>query len=329
MNVAGLHLLSLLEKISPASDDEITVNVVSCLASFTDTREKWSCPEASEQAYLLLNTMLSQLKGEPERFQALISRLLEEHVKPLFVKTKNPAVTARGRRVLEPPPSTYMASDPDTEIKPWKFHDIYIVTVLRWILQSLTVKLPALWSPPTPHGRKKLIILGQASTIESHWPLLIPPILAFIDDATIKVKVRGCELLTILLEKVPQPLLARTGLGEVFQGALMPCLLYLPSLTEETESIAMLNGAYPTLITLYHTLFPGDTHHALRMQALDKLMRDGIFKGYAHGGENVRIAQLLVGKMTDLIDAMGLEAAKHLKVSKFYRLLPVDIPCGL
>ncbi len=69
------------------------------------------------------------------------------------------------------------------------------------------------------------------------------------------------------------------------------------------------------LIALNRVLFLGDKYRTERMKAFDKIMRDGIFKGYAHAGENVRVAELLLKKMTDLINELGVDSAKHLKVS--------------
>lgn len=157
-------------------------------------------------------------------------------------------------------------------------------------------------------------VLLKAASIEAHWPLLIPPLLAFIDDASTYFKVRGCELLTLFFAKVPSPLLERTGLGEVFQSTLMPHLLYLPSLTPENESTAILEATYVALIALNRRLFRGDKYRQPRIKELDKVMRDGIFKGYAHAGENVRIAELLVKKLTDLVNEMGVDSARHLNV---------------
>ena len=94
----------------------------------------------------------------------------------------------------------------------------------------------------------------------------------------------------------------------------MPCLLYLPSLTPENESTAILEKTYEALFALNRQLFPGHKHRRSRIKGFDKLVRDGIFKGYAHAGENVRIAELLVKKMTDLGNEMGIDSAKHLKV---------------
>lgn len=132
----------------------------------------------------------------------------------------------------------------------------------------------------------------------------------------------------LFLTKVPSPLLERTGLGEVFQNALMPCLLYLPSLTPENESTVVLEATYVALIALNRRSFPEDKHRRARIKGLDKLVRDGIFKGYAHAGENVRIAELLVRKMTDLVNELGVDSAKHLKVdmTKSFPNPPLPLP---
>lgn len=154
----------------------------------------------------------------------------------------------------------------------------------------------------------------KATSIEANWPLLIPPLLALVDDASIPFKVRGCELLNLFLMTTPFPLLERTGLGEVFQNALTPCLLYLPSLVPEKESTAILDATYAALFTLNHVLYPGEKNRMQHMRASDTMMRDGVFRGYAHAGENVRIAKLLIDIMTSLINEMGIDSSKHLKV---------------
>lgn len=151
--------------------------------------------------------------------------------------------------------------------------------------------------------------------MQDNWPLIIPPLLALIDDSSTKYKVKGCNCLLIFLQKCPSLLLERTGLGEIFENAIMPCLLSLPSLTEEPESLQMLKGAYPALNSLAVVRFPGQKHQAARIKALDKILRNGILRGYAHAGEHVRIAELLVNEMTVLVSELGVESVKHLKVS--------------
>ena len=158
-------------------------------------------------------------------------------------------------------------------------------------------------------------IRNQASQTESNWPLLIPPLLALIDDPSTTYKIKGCELLSMFLRIAPSQIVERTGLGEVFQNALMPCLLYLPTLTPEEESLQLLSAVYPTLIALVNARFVEDKDRASRTKTFDQLFRDGVFKGYAHAGENVKIAELLVQTITNLVNEMGTTSVKHLKVN--------------
>ncbi|KAL8865547.1 MAG: hypothetical protein Q9198_009269, partial [Flavoplaca austrocitrina] len=50
-----------------------------------------------------------------------------------------------------------------------------------------------------------------------------------------------------------------------------------------------------------------------KIKTLDAILRYGILNGYTHAGEKVRIAELLVKKSTDLVNAMGIYCVKHLK----------------
>ena len=150
--------------------------------------------------------------------------------------------------------------------------------------------------------------------MQTNWPLIAPPLLALIDDSSLEYKITGCSSLFILLEKCPSALLERTGLGEVFEDAVMPCLSYLPSLTEEPESLRILGAAYPVLIQLALARFPDERKYAARIKALDRVLRNGIVKGYAHAGDHVKIAELLVHQTTRLVNEMGTEFVRHLKV---------------
>ena len=94
----------------------------------------------------------------------------------------------------------------------------------------------------------------------------------------------------------------------------MSCLLYLPSLTEEVDSLHILKAAYRALISLAVARFPGDEQQVFRMRTLDRILQLGVFKGYAHAGEHVRIAELLVDQITELTNKMGIESVKYLRV---------------
>lgn len=123
----------------------------------------------------------------------------------------------------------------------------------------------------------------------------------------------------LFLHSVPSGMLERTGLGEVFDSTLMPVLLYLPTLTPEEESLQLLDAVYPALFALIRVRYEGAKDLAPRQKAFDHLFRYGIMKGFAIAGENVKIAELLLQQMNELIKEMGTESCKHLKVAHDYR----------
>lgn len=135
-----------------------------------------------------------------------------------------------------------------------------------------------------------------------------------MDDDEINIKVKGCKLLRRLLDISPALLLERTGLGDVFEDALFPMLSSLPPLTPENQSLQLLGHAYPTLLALQRARFPSDAPSSGRVRSLDRIMRAGILQGYAHANEHVKVANLLVEHLTDLVAGLGIHAVKHLKV---------------
>ncbi|KAL8719308.1 MAG: hypothetical protein Q9225_003672 [Loekoesia sp. 1 TL-2023] len=289
MKAAGLHLLNHLRGPQPCKLETPTA-LVACLASFTNLQDSWTTQEAYDLAQSMLSNHLACIHKDPQSFDCLVKDLLLNHVKPLFVKSRSPALTDQARKAVSPVPGPNVPSDFESANKPWKFQSPHIVTIFQWILSEL-----------------------NSSLVEAHWPLIIPPLLTILDDVSIVYKIKGCELLILLLKVAPSNLLERSGLGEIFHNTLMPYLLYLPSLTPEEESIPLLNAAYTALIALTSARYGTYETTASRIKALDAIFRYGILKGHAHAGEKVRIASLLMKKSTDLVHAMGIHCVKHLK----------------
>src|SRR5271167_1497299 len=111
--------------------------------------------------------------------------------------------------------------------------------------------------------------------IYKSWHLCIPPLLTLVDDPSTPIRVRGLAILLDLLSKTPPNVLNQTGLGEVFEDAVMPTLHFLPSLTPTGDSLKLLKPAYAVLLKLGEIQFParGDQHKRLRL--LDRVMREG------------------------------------------------------
>ena len=186
----------------------------------------------------------------------LTSHFLNLTIRPLFAQTpQTQHITPAGRNPrpqtqkdnknsfnLLPKNHASTTSNPykietDAEaalVRPWKDpSNAYALSLLSWVTLSLDGK-----------------------RTETFWPLLVPPILALLDDLDITYKSRGCDLLRNLLDATSPALLARTGLAEVFEEALKPCLSYLPSLTPQHESCLILGKAYAAFFGLAIVRFP-------------------------------------------------------------------------
>lgn len=145
MNLAGLHLLSHLERICPAYDRKSTLSLLSCVISFLEPQEAWSSPEIAELANAFIGRTLDDFECRQQKIQFAIIGLLEDHVKPQFAMSKSSALTGQGRKAIYPATDNQTYSDDEAQIKPWKFDHVYIVTVLQWIMENLDVRIFDAW----------------------------------------------------------------------------------------------------------------------------------------------------------------------------------------
>jgi tRNA nucleotidyltransferase (CCA-adding enzyme) len=179
-------------------------------------------------------------QGEPLP-ALLIAHFLKLTIRPLFQQSaKTARVTEAGRKKVEGSlPERFAegetAEEEAARTRVWK-EDAFALGILGWVVRSLTSDLA-----------------------ERHWPLLVPPLLALLDDGDTNYKALGCKLLTSLLSVTPAALLSRTGLGSVFSDAVTPCFSYLPTLTPEAESIPLMDAAYPALFILAEIRFSKDS----------------------------------------------------------------------
>jgi len=160
----------------------------------------------------------------------------------------------------------------------------------------------------------------QGEIIAQNWHLFPPPLLTLLDDASTPFRATGSHLLSAFLPRLSSKLLKQSGIGEVFEDALMPTLLYLPNLTPVDESLRLLSSAYGALGVLCDVRY--EVGEKARIEFLDRVMRMGVFMGYHHASEHPAIVQLLLEQTKVLVEKMGIHAVKHLKVCHV-------IPCRL
>ena len=140
MYLTGIRLLSRIQGLLAGEDDDLTIELFICLASFTDQRDSWTSKEAFNEAKLLLDQYFKVMKDRPKDFSSLTSRILEEKIKPLFAKSRSKEITEQGRKAISSLPGPFVPSDLEAMKKPWKFRDVYVVTVFRLVLGQLDVQ---------------------------------------------------------------------------------------------------------------------------------------------------------------------------------------------
>lgn len=111
-------------------------DVILAVASFTSNEDPWTTEDSLMEADMHLNVTCYQTPGP------IIERLLREKIRPLFAKTKNPAITSEGRKNFHPvAPTRFDGSSLDDSTRPWKNTDIYAASVLSWIISKYNVCL--------------------------------------------------------------------------------------------------------------------------------------------------------------------------------------------
>lgn len=144
--VVGLRLLSHLQRIGNTNSHELPVELLLCLASYSNIADRWTTQASYLEASTKLEECLVKMEDKPTRIHALLAKLLHENVKPAFAKSKNSAVTPAGRKAISALAPKFEASIDEINLKPWKYRQVHIVTVFEWILKQLDVRLPPLCS---------------------------------------------------------------------------------------------------------------------------------------------------------------------------------------
>ncbi|KAJ5760546.1 hypothetical protein N7520_007702 [Penicillium odoratum] len=280
------------------------------MATFVSSNNPWSTSLNKDRADIFLG-------GDFADFWNIIYKTLQDKIRPLFTKQRNPNITNEGRRDFHPVPlHRFDGSTLDDAAKPWKNTDIYATSALSWIV--------SLYKPT------------DKIHLEHHFPLLVPAILALIDDSSISFKVKGCELLGQLLKTIQESgsdILIRTNLIPVFEQAITPCLLSLPTITPEDKSLKMLSAAYPVLLALFKAA--NNPSKASQQQIekgketynsnLARILRSNLITSFHHissstlGSESSasfphpKLSEFLMNEIAVFVKGLGIETTKYLQ----------------
>ena len=138
--VIGIRLLAHLRSIGDAYENKVTPELITCLSSFTNTEDPWTNQASQAEASALLVHYIRTFASKTGDSRPLLANMLRDIVKPAFAKSKNSAITPAGRKAIFTLPRKIEASIDEARLKPWKYDQVYVVTVFDWVLKQLDVR---------------------------------------------------------------------------------------------------------------------------------------------------------------------------------------------
>ncbi|SMR58691.1 unnamed protein product [Zymoseptoria tritici ST99CH_1E4] len=308
--VASLSLLEVIS-IKPLLDGKALAKAIGAppgpwMKDALDVVMAWQLrnPTLTDPQQAIEEVKLHRSNGELS--SDLIRHFLKLTIRPLFIKASPSSVTEAGRKVTTTrlPQKLSMQTGDENVTKPWKgTKGAFTLDILSWVISRLDEKI-----------------------IAEIWPLVIPPILTLIDDHQPQYKTIGASLLDSLLKTTPPSLLSRTGLGEVFEDALLPCLTFTPPLTPIDEAIPLLQATYRALLTLAYVRIPDPPPpsstapdsilpHLARTNFLDKVLRSAFITPLAHSPSALPppFLILIYTHLPLYLSALGLASVKHMQ----------------
>ncbi|KAK5624729.1 hypothetical protein RRF57_000445 [Xylaria bambusicola] len=351
----GLHIISLLLTLKLEGSLVLPTRALLSIIAFTNQDDPWSSRSSAKLARSLLTEYFknvaspktlqphtafpsqrsrdavverkpSEKPPKTEQARFITEDILTNFLRPLFAKSRPATVTASGRPAAFPEKSPRYAqgdgfgTDDVASQKPWKYTQRYAVTLFEWS-----------------------VVKANADLFHEHWPLFTPILLTLLDEPQpTSLRLRALSIFREFWRLCPDGLLVRTGLAEVFEQAVFPTVLNLPSLTPETESCYLLAAAYPALfdivgledldkavvenesvnagLQITADQKPSDKKNLQsrefsesQQKLLDKIIREGIMVGYHHAKQHVRLVDFLCQTLCRIVGGMGILSTKYLK----------------
>ncbi|KAG1859001.1 hypothetical protein DFJ58DRAFT_726458 [Suillus subalutaceus] len=184
-----------------------------------DSPDEWIADGVSSLALSILGPLT-----EPDIPPLVLTRILTHHIKPAFAANPHPRLNLQTGRKLPRPADTQDAYEGQV----WKTR-IGTENVLGWCLRNI-----------------------EASTYESVWHLILPPVMTYLDDFEAPYKLRGVQLVSDLLSRVPPELLKRTGVDGLLFTSLSGTFNHL----RDPFTPDLIRAAVPTTLHLIDLTSP-------------------------------------------------------------------------
>ncbi|KAJ7762837.1 hypothetical protein DFH07DRAFT_739057 [Mycena maculata] len=240
--------------------------------------DAWVAPDSRVVAHDILH-----------RFSApplpLIVQVLQYNVKPLFRSNPHPSLNLETGRKLARPAGGPMASQDFYDGQTWKEHP-GASNIVIWCVRHI---------PSTAY--------------EELWHLVIPPVMALLDDYEARYKLMGVRITTLMLERVPASVLKRTGVDSLLIAALNRSLTQLQS----PETPVLLPAAISSSLTLIQLMT--SVGSADRFDQLCALLGDGIIGSiWPYASDRLEALLASIEALPVVVEALGVGCARYLKV---------------
>lgn len=217
-NLTSLReLLATRHGIQSLPVDE-QADISASVAAF-DGPGEWITDDASSLAISILDPLT-----EPHIPTLVLTRILTHHLKPAFAANPHPRLNLQTGRKLPRPADTQDAYEGQV----WKMR-IGTGNVLGWCLRNI-----------------------EPSMYESVWHLILPPVMTYLDDFEAPYKLRGVQLVSDLLSRVPLELLKRTGVDGLLFTSLSGTFNHL----RDPLTPDLIRAAVPTTLHLIDLISP-------------------------------------------------------------------------
>ncbi|KAJ7646143.1 hypothetical protein B0H17DRAFT_1215798 [Mycena rosella] len=225
------------------------------------------------------------LRGFSDPPLPLVVQMLEHNVKPRFRSNPHPSLNLQTGRKLARPAGGPMASQDFYDNQAWKENPGASNIVLWCVLQI------------------------PSAAYEELWHLVIPPIMALLDDYEARYKLKGVRITSAMLERVPSSVLKRTGVDSLLSASLSRSLTQLQS----PETPHLLPAAISTSLSLVQLMT--SVGSADRFDQLCVLLGDGIIGSiWPYSSDRLEALLASIEALPPLVEVLGVGCARYLKV---------------
>ncbi|KIM33535.1 hypothetical protein M408DRAFT_326227 [Serendipita vermifera MAFF 305830] len=283
-------LYKAVESSEPFVVDQLYVPLVAAVVSFTGSRD-WVKAEARESAQAIMSHV-----GPPTLAQ--IRAVLLNIVKPAFEKARpNESLNLNTATKMKRGINADLAYHDEAD-SVWK-HDLRLVDIVSWCLTSL-----------------------QDNDWESIWPLIIPPVLTYMDDWEAAQRLFGVALTRQLVARAPSSLLTRTGIDQLIRTSLGTSLLRFG---DPLSPILFKQAAMASMELAGKTAKVGSPEY---YQLLFSLVGENIIGGaWTFGYREPLLIQATYEILPQILENLGVACVRYLKAlvpQLLHTLVPLE-----